>query len=336
MGATVEQGEFSQRDYIAPSCYLRADRYISNWNYYSTFEDCRDKDLYLRNQGGRNVPAAGNIAFVNNQRAQTLGINVDFWILQGGLWMLTSYKHIRSIISSMPPCIMRMYTPQGNGPYFSIFNNNYFGLSAAVLTDYDPSKIQALDSFYREVQLAKYRFNEFVGFLNYLAKKPILTQVEAKIYNQGLTMLQSFQREMLTIKNIDIGWSQGAKIGALPILAIIAIVAVLAGAAGWTVQQIISEKEKTKRINDAYQMNQWVADKKIEVGQLAESGQISSSDAANINKTLDKAAETANNVAVQSTKNEKGLFGEIGDIVKWAAVGLVGYMLVKNAGTKST
>lgn len=334
-----EQTLPSQRDYLAPSVYRPANRNVSNWNYYNSFWDAEKKWRYIENQGGQNIPPAGIVSFANSATPQTFGINVDFYILVGGLWQLTSYKYLRTRWgdANLPPVIIRMYTKEGNGPFYAIGNNYHFAIAATTVQSLSPDKLAALDDYYREMQLMKYRYNAFIGFMNTLAGVQNMNTIVQKVYNEGLGLLQTFSQQMSTVRAVEIQYSQGEKIGALPVLAVIAIVALLAGAAGWTVSAIISEKEKTKRINDSYELNKWVAEKKIQVGSMVEQGTLSPSAASTINKQLDAAAEAGNSVAERESAN-KGIFGNIADIVKWGVLGLIGFQAIKliNANKKAS
>jgi hypothetical protein len=332
-----EQTLPSERDYLAPSVYRPSNRNVSNWNYYSSFWDADKKWKFLNNQGGQNIAPTGIIYFSSSTQPQTLGINVDFYILVGGLWQLTSYKYLRTRWSgaALPPVLIRFYTKEGNGPYYAIGNNYQFAIAATTIQSVTAEKLAALDGYYREVQLMKYRYNAFMGFLNSLAKYQSLSPTVQRVYNEGLNLMKIFSQQMSTVRAVEIQYAQGEKIGALPILAVIAIVALLAGAAGWTITAIMTEKEKTKRINDAYELNKWVANKKVEVGAMVEQGSLSETQASDIYKQLNAAAETGNKVAEQESKN-KGLFGDIADIVKWGVLGLIGFQAVKMINNKKS
>lgn len=325
---------FSSRDYLAPTVYSEPSRYVSNWNYYSTLDQAIEKFYYLKGQGGKNYPPAGYKAFSNNGKAQTFGINCDFYVLKDGEWQLTSYKYLKTISGVWPPIIFRFLSPDGAGIYYAILDIYYFGLSATSIKSVTADKLAALDSFYREVQTLKFKYNSLVGFLNTLAKRQLNT-VEQQIFNEGMLLLNSMNQQMATIRGVEISYTQTGAIG-LPIILIIALIIILSSAAAWTISTITTEKEKTKRINDSYDLSKWIATKKQEVGMQVEQGQISQSTANGINKTLDDANATAQAIAANAAKNNKGVFGEIGDIVKWGVVGLIAYTFIKNSKSNAT
>lgn len=319
---------FSDRDYVAPTVFTEPSRYITTWNYYSSLKSAVDKYKYLRGLGGANVAQSGWMDFPNNQKPVTFGINCDFYILKDGQFQLTSYKYLKGLPpSGLRDIIFRFLLPTGAGPFYAIFDPYYFGLSAQSIASVPPEKLAQLDEFYRAVDLMKFRYNALVGFLNTLGKKQ-LNSVEQQIFNEGVLILNSFNQQMATIKGLEVSYTQTGAIG-LPIILIIAVIAILATATAWTVTTIATEKQKTKQIADSYDMNKWIAGKKQEVAAMVEQGSISKSAADSINRTLDDAAGVANSIAKKAAEKNKGLFGDIASIVKWGAIGVIGYSIAK-------
>lgn len=326
---------FSSRDYVAPTVYTVPTRYVTTWNYYSSLAQAIEKYKYLHKLGGYEVTPAGWTDFPNTGKAITFGINCDFYILKDNEFQLSSYKYLRSIgISNFPPIIFRFLTPSGAGPFYAIFDPYYFGLSAQSIKSVPADKLAELDAFYRAVDLLKFRYNTLVGFLNVLGKKQ-LNSVEQQIFNEGILILNSFNQQIATIKGLEIAYTQTGAIG-LPIILIIAIIAILATATAWTVSTIVTEKQKTQRIADSYDMNKWIAGKKQDVAGLVEQGQISQTAANSINKTLDDAAGVANSVAEKAAKNGKGLFDNLSSIAKWLALGAIGYGAIQLANNRKS
>jgi hypothetical protein len=345
MPAFPSEGLPSQRDYVAPTVFKKNGIGITTgWNYYGTLGEAIVKWKFLNNKpGGSDVAPEGTINFQPNTSAQTAGINVDFYILQSdGRWYLTNYKYLRGLVS-YPSMIYRFYTIDGVGPYWAIFDPARFGIAATSIDSVSPDKLAALDDFYRELALLKYRYNSLAGFMNGLSLQTLSPQ-EQQIYNEGTLKLQQMAEQMKLIKGIEISFTdKGAVVGVLPILLIIAIIAILAAATAWTITEITSMKERTRQINDAFQLNQWVADKKTQLATMVTSGQITQDQATDINHTLDKAQIVANKVADNASKTDSpGLFGEITGLVKWGIIGFVvveGFKLFKenrNARTATT
>lgn len=327
MPALIPNEDFSQQGYVAPSVYLRGDRYISNYNYYHSMQGCIDKYNYLAKQGGANTTPAGIRSFVNNQTPQTFGINCDFYVLQAGVWVLASYAWLKSNWgkSSFPPCVFSFISVEGSGMYWAILDRYYFSVSATAIKNFDPAKLSELDLFYREVQVMKYRYNTFVGFLNTLSQRQ-LNSVEQRIFNEGMLLITTLGNEMKTVRGLNIIYQSGGKIGN-PVLLIIAIIAVLSAATAWTISSIVQEKERTKRINDAYDLNKWVVAKKVEIAQAVERGDISQQSANGINNTLDGAAALGNKIA-ESAAKDKTTLGNVAEILKWGAIGYIGYLFL--------
>lgn len=312
---------YSERDYLAPTVYFLAG-VTASYNYYSTLQQAFSKLLYLSGKGGSNLAPAGSVQRIGTG-AQTFGINVDFYALRNGSLEMQDYKTTKQQWGSTTPYIIRFYTTGGAGPYYAILDKKRFGISATTIDSVGPEKLLQLDLFYREVQLLKYRYNCLVGFLNTLAKRQ-LSQKEQQIFNEGLLKLQTMQAQMSQIKGLELTYTtEGAAVG-FPVIAIIIIIAILAAVTGWALVEITAAKEKTKQINDSYNLTQWVATKKTEIAQLVTNGQISPSQAADINKTLDGAASAAAKVAENANKDTTTL-GNVEGIVKWGVFGLIGF-----------
>jgi hypothetical protein len=324
--------KFSDRQYIAPTFYLLAGKYLSGLNYYTTLQKAVNKFNYLNGlSGGINEVAAGNISFTNDGSAQTAGINCDFYVLVNGNWQLSSYGYLKRT-SAWPPVIVRFYKTDTTGPYYAILPALYFGISAFKVSTTDPDKLKALDEFWKEAQVLKYRYNSLAAFLNLLSQKQMNT-VEKSIYNEGALLISRMNEDIKKLPGLEFEFKDYATIG-IPVLLIIAAIAVLGGTVAWSASQIITEKEKTKRINDSYDLQRWVSDKKIEVAQLATAGQISQTAASNIANDLDSTVKAAQKVADSSSKNSGGVFDNISSIVKWGAVGVLGYSILKTIREK--
>lgn len=329
---TVEP-TFSERDYLAPTVYKKSGVLLSSsWNYYNSLADAVNKYWYLNNRGSTNPAPVGSVTFLPDTTAQTMGINCDFYIFQDNKWQLTTYKYLRGL-ASYPPMVFRFITREGNGPYYAIFDPKTFGLSATAIDSVSSEKLTALDGFYREVQLMKYRYNSLAGFLNTLAQKP-LTPTEQTIFNQGVLKLQNMGAQMQTLKGIEISFTtSGAvlngfgRVGIIPFV-IIAIVAILAAATAWTITAIIDMQQRTKQINDTYELNKWVAQKKTEIAAQVNSGTMTPQQAQEVYKTLDSATDSANKIAANASSST-GIFGEVTGLVKW---GLLGYVVVMGMG----
>lgn len=323
----VENKDFSKRGYVAPTVYLLASKFLSNYNYYGSLTDAINKLSFLKGWGGSNVPPIGMVSFVNNGTAQTFGINCDFYALIANQWQLVDYAYLKSMTgSSFPPVVFRFISANGTGPYYAIFDRYYFGLAATSVAETDPVKLAELDAYWREVQLLKYRYNSFVGFLNTLSTKQLNT-VEQQIYNEGLLMLNTLSNQLHNIRGVYIEYDNGQKIG-LPVVAIIIIIAVLSGVTAWTVSSIATEREKTKRINDSYDLQKWIVTKKQEIAQQVTAGKISAQSAAGINSSLDAAASQAAKIADNASKN-KTIFGDVATIAKWGVLGYVAFLFSK-------
>ena len=331
MPVIVYGSDFSQIGYVAPNVFLRKGGSIPNWKYYATITQAAA--AYIEPDY---VQTAGQINFINNGLPQTMGINVDFYVIIDGKWTPVNFAYIKDNPNATG--IIRFYDTNGNGAFYTIWNPYYFGSTATNVGSYPPDKIAALDSFYREVALLKYRYNSLVGFLNAMATRQLTTR-EQQIFNEGMLRLQSLSNQLNTIEGIEVSYTdKGAVVGILPIILIIAIVLILASATAWTITTVLGEAEKTKRINDSFELQKWIADKKLEVAAAVAAGTITSSQANDIYKTLDSAANSGLQVAAQSTKPTEGIFSQMTTLLKWGVAGAAiyyGYKLFKPSGNGS-
>lgn len=330
----VEDKSFSDRGYLAPTVFLLANNFLPRWNYYSNFNDALSKYKYLNKQtGGADVTPIGYVPFIQNGKAQTMGINVDFYALIGGKWLLTSYSYLKEHIGSLPPIIFRFYTIEGAGEYFAIYDKRYFGFSATAITNVSAAKLAELDAFYRETQLLKYRYNSLVSFLNVLASQE-LTPLKQQVFNEGMLLLTNLNNQTRNIDGIEIIFSKDGKIG-LPVLLLIAVIAILAAATAWAATEINAETEKTKRINDSYELSKWVASKKTEISVMANNGQITASQAKDINDSLDVAQKTAVATATAANKERPNLLENAVTILKYGVIGYLAYLFIGKKKTAS-
>ncbi len=148
-----------------------------------------------------------------------------------------------------------------------------------------------------------------------------------------MLMLNNLSNEMSTVKGVSIVYSSAGTVGS-PVLLVIAVAVILSAAAAWTISTIVTEKERTKRINDSYDLNKWVVNKKQEIGVQVSAGQISQQSANSIYDTLDATAAVANKVAADASKSKTTL-GSVADIMKWGAIGYLAYLFISKKGVSN-
>ena len=317
---------YSARNYVAPTFFKKAGSSIPRWNYYSTFQRALNAYNYLTGRSSQDEPnAAGSINFTISGN-ETAGINCDFYVLYQGAWYPAAYKFFRTM--NVSTCIVRFYTKSGSGPYYAVYDARFFGASATVTYIQGQEQQQALDELYREMALLKYRYNGLVSFINLLETRG----GSPGILQQARTMQAQMSAQISTIQGVQIFYNKNGMIGLVPLLLIGAIV-ILAGATAWTVSKIITEKEKTKRINDAFDVARWVDQKMIEVSA---DPNLSSSEKNKMLNELNETKKAALSIANKSTKSDKGLFDNLADIVKWGVVGLIVYKGLDLAKSKQT
>jgi hypothetical protein len=322
----LDDGLYSARGYIAPTVFKKSGIQINaGVNYYDDLVSAVSKYYYLSKQGGVNIAPTGQVNFQPDSSAQTLGINADFYIINNNAWQWASYDYIKGLLY-WPPMVFRFYTTDGQGPYYSVFDSSYMGLSATPVDSVSSEQLAALDGLYREKELMKYCYNSLAGFLNTLSQR-VLTPTEQQIFNEGNLRLQAMANEMQGLDGMEFTFTATGAIGIIPLL-IIAIVAILAVVASWTITQIVELQQKTKQINDSYALSEWVANKKEEIAQQVQAGTISQADADNINKNLDSAANAANAIATKAAEKSSSLLGSIGTIIEWSVLGYAAFKFI--------
>lgn len=309
--------------YVAPTVYLNKNvTNVPNWKYYSTKAAALKQLYYLTGEKGfASQPETGAVSFRKDGTAQTFGINVDFYLPVSTLSNVPlPYTVAKDLIlnTKLRFLLVRFTTVNGSGPYYAVFNSLYFGMSATTVKA-TGERFKAYDKFYREVQLLKTKYNTLVTFLTKLSEKQ-LSAKEQQIFNKGILLKDNLYQQIKQVKGIEIYTSSSGGIGvvAIPVIWVIALIAAVA--ASWTIVEINKEWEKSKRINDANDVQKWVAE---QMQIVAADPKISAEDKKRILKTLSDTADSASKVAEKSAEDEKGLFGEIGNILKWGIIGIV-------------
>lgn len=325
-----------KKGYVAPTFFLLKGKTISGYNYYNSLQDAFNKVKYLVREGGADVRPAGSIPFTKDGTPQTAGINCDFYFAVNPLLTINlGYEAVKYWYEKYPQvlfCIVRFYKTDGSGPFFSVLDRRYFGVTATPVSSYSYDKISAIDKFNREAALLKAQHNSLAGYLNAMASKT-MSPVEQQIFNKGSLRLQTMRAEMSQIEGLEIYYSNDGRIGAIQIghIGWIIIGSVIAG---WAASKILTEAEKTKRVVASYNHQQWAADQKLLIAQEVTKGSITKEQASVLSKDLDVMIKTAGENAAAASAPSQSMFGEIGEIVKWAAIGFGLYAVSKSIGKK--
>ena len=325
----LSEGGFSlkQKGYVAPTVFLLQGKNAgSGWNYYNSLTDAFEKCKYLLRLGGSNIPPAGFVPLKKDGTAQTIGINVDFYFAVNKDKLVNlGYKarKFANTLSNPVFCILRFYKTDGTGPFYTVYDPRYMGASATPVSSYSADKISAIDRLNREVALVKAKHNVLASYLNALAVKK-LTPVEQQIFNEGSLRLQTMRAEIQQINGIEIYYSKDGTIGFI-VLPLIAWLIVGAAVVGWAVSKIVEQYQKTARLNASYDAQKWVSDQKIKIEREVTKGTLTKDQAAALTNDLDKLNANAQKNAEESAKNVPGMFGDIANVVKWAAIALVAW-----------
>lgn len=324
--------------YAAVTFFLLKGAMISRLNYYKSKDIALKQLYYLAGEKGfSSQTPAGSITFKQNGTAQTAGINADLFlpVSAGFSNMPLPYESAKDFITktNVRDFVVRFFTNTGNGPYYAVFNGRYFGISATIINA-SGDKAIAMQGFYNNLQKVNAQYNALVASLNELIEKPndpVTQQVINRLTQRRISLLEE-------IKNIPgatiITGTDGniSGIGIIPIAYIVVIA--IAGAAAWTVSNWITEKAKTDRILQSYNHQTYMAGEQQKILNDVAAGKIPQSTANAALKNLGVAIKTAGEVAEQSAKDKKGIFGEIGDLVKWGVVGFIGFQFMKMQSNK--
>lgn len=323
-----------QRGYVAPIFFLEKGPSISGWNYYATLDEAFNKLKYIVNEGGYDARPSGSIKFKPDRTAQPAGINVDFYLpINKNSIVNVGYKAMKFLYEnySQPSLsVCRFFKTDGTGPYYTILNKAYFGIAATKIASYSADKISALDNLYREAAVLKARHNVLAIFLNNLASRQ-LSAFEQQIFNEGSLRLQTMRAEIAQIEGINLYYSKDGQIGVIQI-ALIAWLVVGAIVVSWSVNKILESAEKTKRVNLSYNQSKWAEQQRLLIAQELTKGTITKSQAGILDKSLSMTIEAANKNAETASENSPSVFGEVGNIVKWGAIGLGVYAIANAIG----
>lgn len=329
---------FKQKGYVAPTVFLQKGKIVSGWNYYNSLNDAFEKVKFMLHYGGTDVKPAGSVSFKKDGTAQTLGINVDFYFAANAMTPVNlGYLAAKYAMQQAPANyyfgIFRFFKTDGTGPYYSILDPRYLGITATLVSSYDADKIAALDRFHREAQLLKTKYNTLAAYLNALATKQ-LTPVQQQVFNEGVLKLTALRSEMETIEGLEYYKQKDGQIGiafAIPLIAWLIIGAV---AISWSVSKILTEYNKTARLNASYDVQKWVQEQKVKIAKEVTAGTLTKEQAAQLNNELNQVNNNAAANAAAAAKNSESFMGELGNIVKWAAIGL-GVMAIAGAVGKA-
>jgi len=324
--------------YAATTFYLLKGAIISRLNYYTSKDTALKQLYYLAGEKGfsSQVPS-GSIAFKQDGTAQTAGINAELYLpVSAGFSSLPlPYESAKDFLqkTNVRDFIVRFYTNTGNGPYYAVFNGRYFSIDATIIKATGDKAI-AMQGFYNNLQKIKAQYNALVASLNELISKPgdpVTQQTINRLTQRRISLLEEIKQiPGATIVTGTDGNISG--IGVIPIAYIVVIAIV--GAIGWTANTFVENRAKTDRILESFNHQKFMVAEQQRILADAAAGKISQSTANAALKNLGVAIKTAGEVAEESAKDEKGLFGEIGDIVKWGVVGLIGFQFMKMQQSK--
>lgn len=328
------------KGYIAPTVFFQSGKTISEpgWAYYKSLNDAFLKLKYLfKDPAGQNIRPEGSIPIAKNKTAQTIGYNADFYFAVNPASVVSlGYKAIKFSVTQSANiyAIFSFYKQNGSGPYYAIFDPKYLGAAAMPVTSLSADKISAIDKFTREALVLKARHNTLVDYIGTLAQKP-QTPALKKVLTESVSKLQAMRAGIQSIEGIKVYYSNDGRIGnplGLGYLGWIVIGGVLAA---WAVPKIIEQFEKTKRLNASFDVQKFVIDNNAFLAQEYKAGRISKAEYDQLIAINQQALDAAIKAAATAVAPSKSMFGEVGDIVKWVAIGLGVFALSGAIGKSS-
>jgi hypothetical protein len=318
--------------FMAPTFYKLGTSALPRLNYYDSKPKALQALAALFGEKGFTMPkATGTIEFKKKGVAETLGINVEFFLPVPHLLNVpVPYALMKNIIQGKvyPVFIISFYTVEGKGPYYTGFNIYQHAAAATAVTISNRQATEA-KKFYEGIALLKARYNHLVRTLDYiiaLPSTPSRQQIINRLTQHRITMLAEIQN----IKGVNIVYDKQGGIGVIP-LAVIAIIAIV-GAAAWTLNTYITENAKVEKVNAALDYNKWGAAELAKIDAELKAGLITPEQAAQRKQAVADGIDVANGVIKDNSKPPSTLLGEMGDMVKWAAIGFGVYAIANAAG----
>lgn len=314
-----------RRGYVAPTVYKLATSPITALNYYRTIDDAIFKLKYLQKKpGGKNVSPAGSVKLQNTRTAQTIGINVDFYLPDNNLGPIAQpYTAVKQKFAAAGNVYMpfKFYKTDGSGPFFAILASSDMGIAATVTAKLSPEKIEAFDKLTREITLLRINYNALASFLNDLSKKK-LNKTQQQIFNEGILRLQEYREDIRSIKDVDFVFgknNQVSGIGILPVVAWLIFGIASALIAAWAVTKIAAKWSEVAKIRSDNDTVTFLTDAKI---RIAENPNISAQDKtkllADIDKSITKVEDHKNTVEENAAKPDT--IQQLISLAKWGLI----------------
>lgn len=321
----------SQIGYILPTVYryASASDYTAQL-YYKKFEEAYK--IVLLASGVKNIiqpSPAGYIKFTNKPVAQTLGINVDFYVHIPGIRnpVLAPYTFVRKLYSDFHTLggigmVIKFYKTDGSGPFFTPIHTKYFGVAAKTTGKLPPEKIKAMDDFHRSCQIFLAKHNKYVSTLNQWAQR-VLSPVEQKYFNLLNLKVQNMRQQIATVKGIELIYSEnGEAIGIAPIIALYWLVGIVSVAAigGWTIAQLGAQRASVDKVNAAFDYDKDMAYYELEVDKQVKAGSITEAAGIELKNKSSKSREKAIEAIKDLTQAPQGFMEQLLTLGKYALI----------------
>lgn len=321
--------DISTRAYLAPTVFRKASSGVTGQNYYASLSDAIQTLKFILGKSSTRAKPAGQVKFTSEAKAQTLGISVDFFNQLTTGVIPVPYGIVKQMFGLPKQVVIpfRFYKTDGSGPYYAILDSSYMGIAASTLNSVPASNVSALDDFHREVQLLKARYNTLATYLNILASKPTNT-AQQQSFNEGKLLLDNLKEEMRSIKGVEFvfGSTGVSGIGVIPIVVYIIVALIVAAATAWTIDRIITEKNKTARINAAFDVQKWISNQELTIDEKEKQGLITHEQALEMKADLKKAMDSAAGVIKSSSAETQGVLDKL---LPLATIAVAAYAISK-------
>ncbi len=296
--------------FIAPTVYKF--KQVGGWNYYDKLSTAMMQWAYLNGYSTKKQTATGSIKF-NTTGNETMGIDVDFYYYMPfyNKWVNAPYEWIKTQITKAGfTCPIRFKKTDGSGYYYAVLDNRYFAITATVIKT-TKDKVAKIDELYRVAQVVKYKYNFLSTFLTELSKKSKLTPTEQQLFNQGVLQLNNMERQIRSMKGVNVQWSNGGNVSGIGIapLLIIAVIVLVAGLAAWTLPKIAEEVVRWKAIDSNNDLEKFRTSTKILIQKDVTAGKLTPQQGKELSGEIDKNINKAQDAAKETaTENRESIF----------------------------
>jgi hypothetical protein len=312
----ANEKNFSSFGFVAPGVFALPNTGVRTAYVHNTLDEAiQQLKFNLKIKGGKDnrknfitVPDTGN------NTAKALFVSVDFFLYIPVLGVIpVSYAAVKQQINKLRYVIIKGYTVSTGAEVYSIVDFKFLGIAATKVTNVSEKKLDALDEFHRQLQIAKARHNALVDYVAVLKNKK-MSRIELDMFEEAVTKLEQMRARLKAVPGVNISYGTKASknaIGVIPV--IIWIVVIIAGAvlAGFTIDKILSYLKELKQINGDNDIIKFTEEQRL---KIAQSG-LSEAKQKELNNALDKTQAAAEKDKAAASADKPGILDGIQNIV---------------------